>query len=85
MAAYVPVHPQAIVFVVDRLDTSRLGVVREEFRAMVEHKDVRTKGHPILVLLNKSDCRPKAGAALDAAAACGCVCHGSRQTKCATC
>ena len=54
-------HCDAIVFVVDRLDTARVGVVREEFRNMIEHKDVRSKSHPILVLLNKSDCPPAAG------------------------
>ena len=61
MLMRMPVVYQAIVFVVDRLDTARVGVVREEFRNMIEHKDVRSKSHPILVLLNKSDCPPAAG------------------------
>ena len=52
---------QALVFVIDRLDVARIGVVRDEFRHMIEHHDVKTKQHPILVFLNKKDAEPYRG------------------------
>jgi len=58
---------RAVVWVVDALDTARVGVLRDEFRELMSHFADRKGKLAVLVLLNKADGgRPEDG---DAAAA----------------
>ncbi|OQR98435.1 ADP ribosylation factor 79F [Achlya hypogyna] len=48
-------HVHAIMFVVDALDTPRLGVARQELWLLLHHKAFADRTVPVLVFLNKSE------------------------------
>ncbi|GBG31409.1 ADP-ribosylation factor [Hondaea fermentalgiana] len=45
----------AIFFVIDASDLTRLGVAKREFLRMAEHADVRRKAPALVIILNKTD------------------------------
>ena len=52
---------EAIVFVVDAVQTMRIGLVRDELQAITSHPDVKSRRTPILLFLNKMDSEPDHG------------------------
>lgn len=60
----------AIIFVIDSSDTSRLGVVESELEMLLEHEDLKENPLPLLFFANKAD-RPESRTASEISKVCG--------------